>query len=207
MGELGDLIQTIESSIKEELKADGFKRRGKYGILTASIDGNTYGWLGLNRATYKAEKVVLINPVIGIHNKKMWEIYDELLDYDGAKNWIATFGRPLGYYMPENTYRTWEFFHGKSIKPGVKDIVSNVRKYGIPWMKKLCNLEYLADTLEKYNAIDYNIFQLPLVWFLAGDREKAFTCANKYLERRKGDDELLDRYNNFITKLADWELE
>jgi len=105
--------------------------------------------------------------------------------------------------MPDNYYRDWKFHAGENIEAGVEEIVWNIREYGIPWMKKLCDLNYLAAAMERYRPVDYIVFDLPLVWLLAGDKEKALTCADKYLEKRKNDKELRERYDNFIAKVKD----
>jgi len=193
-----EFIKDVDSYVIEKLEKLGFTKKKE--LFYLPIDENTIGVIALPRATRYSKEAFSIAPVIGVINKQVEEIVHELT---GQKRKGLTKSEFLGYLMPENSYREWEFHKSIPISFVARNMIKNIKKYGIPWMKKLSNMRYLAEEMEKDLAIPGGHYEaLPIIWFLLGEKERAFNHINKVFEKVKGKNpQFEEEYKQFVDKL------
>jgi len=191
-----ELIKKVDAYVTKKLEKLGFKK--KKGLFYLPIDENTTGVIALPRATRYSKEAFSIAPVIGVINHQLEKL---VYDLTGKKQSGLTKSESLGYLMPAQSYREWEFNKSIPISMVANNMIKSIKKYGIPWMKKLSNLQFLTEEMEKENAYYYT---LPIIWLLLGKREKALNILNKALEKAKSkNSQLQEEYEQFITNLLE----
>lgn len=182
MGALGGFIKEIDACIAKELAKIGFRKRKSVYILV--IDDYCNGWLGLNRATYRAEENVEIHPNIGVFHVGIAELLTDLTKRDYISIPPATACTPLYTIMPVNEYYSWQFHLGDPIVATVADLVSNVTTFGLPWIRQSSSPEHLLRLL-KEDLLEHRIYRYPALLFLLGRKEEAVAFVEQQLDLLK----------------------
>ena len=188
----------------EKLAVGGFKKR-KLGIFTLGLNTEIIGWLGLNTAHY--QDGVAINPVVGVRHQKLERLIAELLDMKPSEYIPGSFGRPVGYLMPQKEYASWSFREGDDCEPLVGEMVSAVEKFGRPFMEQNSTLATLYNTLLKSKRgtpPDQLDFRIAVASVLLGKREEAETFVDaKLREMGNRNDAAAELFRKFAKKLRD----
>ena len=205
MSELKDLIKSVESAVMESLRLLGFEK--KRGVRIKMLNDETFGWVGLNRGDYPAEKEISINPVMGVYNLRVRKLYEELMEREPSKYLIPVTSSPLGYLMPENNYREWFFQHGIEIRPNLKDMIDSIKQYGLPWMEKQTDWKVLVEVAKTNGLQGFREYIPPTIWLAYGEKEKAIEYGEEALSKKKmkGDaKKYVDQYAKFLDKIKQW---
>jgi len=188
MATLKSLINEIEQLCKKELATLGFYR--KRGVFIKDIDSGNLGWLGLNRATYKAEGVVDVHPVVGIINTEVEQLASTWSGSNVVRDFSPTVTEPLYFLITGGKYISWRFFQNGNTAGIVHNLREAVSDYGLPVMEKLGDksilLEWLLGRPGKLNEA-YNRYRIPAVYVLLGEKEKAREYIRSVLEQLSED--------------------
>lgn len=198
-----DLKKAIVAAVGLELRACGFVR--KKGVFVSSIFGEVYGWVGLNCASHGSAVRWSVNPVVGVHNRTLETLVDDLAEKDRARQWFATVGRPVGYLMPKHSYVTFDFEVGSDPQLRAKEIARNISTYGVPWMNQLADLENLSQAVREHCVGEVISYLVPCIELLLGSVDKALQVAREYRRVWQGGGEHEAAYEKFIERVANWE--
>jgi hypothetical protein len=155
-----------------ELQALGFvKSKGEFlKRYSPSLDG----WLGLNLAERNLPDALAINPVVGVRHVALNSILDRLRDDVpvGPKPVVCS---PLGYLMPENSFREWEFTSRGDCVSIAKSMSSAVEAFGIPYIERLGDWDFFCRKIEEPGfLLEHEANKvLPVVHAINGDRNRA----------------------------------
>lgn len=194
----------FEKIITEKIKPLSFSKK-KY-VYIKEVDEQTIGTIGFGIASNRVPGSLFINPVVGIFNKQVEEIYCQLTGYDSIKTHQATVGTNVGFLIPpENYYKEWEL-SDSCIDNVTADIIEKIVTYGLPFIEKYRNPNELLKCLEerRYILEITRIYKLPIMYYLLGYKDKALeyvdTVSNNFKDKNNVDAE---RYLGFTQKFRE----
>jgi hypothetical protein len=197
------------SSLKTEALADcesalaelGFvKRRGA--LLQERGEGAS-GWIGLNLATRGLPRSLLVNPVVGVRFAYLEELQVALRDDVPRSKPMPVISKPLGYLMPEKSFRSWEFAQGDDTGQVAASLAGAVRQYGEPYISQYSDWAMLSRHIGEtgFLAEHERAKILPLVHEINGNhREARFIIENELQRIADSDDMYAQSYRKFAEK-------
>ena len=189
-----ELKNNVLNYLEIKLSDIGFKK-SKY-VYLYEKDKNSIFVIGLNDSKQQTKDRLFINPVMGLIVKPAEELLFKLTGYDSLKNKISTISRPLGYLMPENTYKIWEFGNNLDNPRIIDHLFNTILNYGIPFIEKCTNYQYIINefTTGKVGLPFEKDYKIPILLFLNGQINEAF----QYIEmNKKKNIEFYLPYNEF----------
>jgi len=167
-----DFSKAISSSVERELKKHSFEKKNEF--FNWEINDETRGLIALDRIPYKQKNAFGIAVGVGVINIIVQNIVSEFLGQENLKD-LATISNGLSYLMPEHRWKEWAFRQSDANDSVIIDMMSAITKYGIPWMKRLSNMEAQIQELEsKPWAINGSErFDLPVLYLLKGNKDRA----------------------------------
>lgn len=188
----------FEKIIAEELKVLGFSKK-KY-FFVKQLDELTIGSIGFFISSYQTPGTIYVNPVVGIHNKKIEEIYCMLTGADTIKTCRGTISISIGYLIPPDyRYKEWRIFDNDNKNPTITDLIENITAFGIPFMKHYKAPGEMLKCLEERKYIVDASYHLPIMYYVLGNKEQALN----YIEINKNKKK--DRqYLEFAVKFRDF---
>ncbi|MFD0206241.1 MULTISPECIES: hypothetical protein [Saccharothrix] len=142
---MSNLKKEVLAACTAGLRELGFtKQDGK--LILDRGDGAS-GWLGLNLATFALPASLMVNPVVGVRFASVEDIMLTIRD-DIPRTPMPVVSRPLGYLMPERTFRTWEFQRDGNIEQVAASLVSAVKQYGIPYIDTYADWRVFCHSVE-----------------------------------------------------------
>lgn len=152
---------TLSALKKEALAACGERLKGigfegyKGGIIYGlKMRPEFLMTVGLLAALRDEPGAVTIAPVVGVRSGQVQALVDKFsggLDQVGPMTTTVT--SPLGYLMPERTYRRWVFRSKEEASSVAEDLVSAVQEYGMTFADHNATLEQLTSTLHAKPAM------------------------------------------------------
>ncbi|MFV2179322.1 hypothetical protein ACFHW2_41770 [Actinomadura sp. LOL_016] len=137
-----------------------------------------------------------------MRHKKLEEILlllrDDLLDGP-----VPVVTRPLGYLMPESTFRTWDFVDGGDLGEVANSLAEAVSTYGEPFIATYSDWGTLSRDLEKSDLLleHEKAMTLPVVAAMNAETGRATKMVELELDGLRGrDDAYAEAYRNFAVK-------
>jgi hypothetical protein len=193
------LKQTLRTA-GTEIERLGMKRRGAAYVLGLRRD--VRGLVQFNVAMDRGEKTIGISPVVSIRHDRIEERLQSLCPSTNFR-FMGTLGRPIGYLMPEHTYREWYFepepFDSAAV---VDEMALMIQQYGLPFMTENSSLEAITRALEekRFSNNDSIAYRLPLAYLLSGRVNLAAEYVRKHLaEMQPRQDIVAGSYREFGT--------
>jgi hypothetical protein len=198
-------MQEVFARARAELERAGFKPR-VHEIYTRALDADAVGWVGLNNAFDSHARVLRINPVIGVRYQPVERLVAEMCGLKFHAYVPPTVTIPLGYLMPEDTYRTWDFQEGEELHSVAASMACALTDYGLPFMTARAAPEALTATLRdrRFQVGEQAEYRIPALLYLLGREEEA----KAYLRERltalsTANYPAADFYRNFAHALLD----
>jgi hypothetical protein len=159
----------------------GFKKRGGE-VFTMDLAPGVLGWLGLNRATrHRAPGDVEINPVVGVRFQDVERIVAECRGVKFHAYEPPTISSPLGYVMPETSYKAWVFRTQASEKVAL-EMTHAIKTHGLPSMRSVVDLSELCRRFEEVPGFEHQlVYRRPVGVLLAGDAQRAHALLDETL--------------------------
>jgi hypothetical protein len=167
-----------------ELSSFGFKKRAGQ-IYTCDIAEDYLGWIGLNQGTYPNEGFE-INPVIGVRHQELEKLVAVLQKKKPHQYIPSTTSRPLGYLMPEKSYKTWTFALAapEKMDSPVMNMITAIEDFGLPFMKNHLSIDAIINGLNAgFGIPEQRTYRLAAGYLLAGKRELVKEIADDWSER------------------------
>lgn len=215
--------------LKEQFEELGFKKK-KVLFFRVIADG-LEGTLGLNMFTHGSSTTLGVNPGIGVLHHRINEMFYTLIDHTNTFG-TPTVGLPLYSLISSKTYICWKFVIGKDVEHVATDLVTQLKRYGFPWMESMVDEDRFIESVRTDGAPGQRQYLVPFVLKYFGkleDMEEALiefhpknAKPNPAVESlfanskdfevimsapwRPPSQEQIDEYDNFIEKLRALEI-
>ena len=165
-----ELILKVMDIARQELCAVGMRKRSG-NIFTFELNMEAIGWVGLNTGVRSYGGQLAVNPVVGVRHQI---IEKTLADIEGKKfhSYIPpTISTHIGYLMPQKSYTPWLFTENTDHTTTVQEMVIAIIKFSKPFMEANATLDAICEAMSssRYGILDYNIYHIPVAYFLLGE--------------------------------------
>ena len=150
-----ELRKKVMLLLEEKLLEFGFEKK-MLNTFVRQLDDNRIQNIGFTFANCGQKYSFYLNPVIGVAYKNVNRLAAQLnnaLPFKYPEYVYATISTPLGYLMPENTFKEWKFSN-----PDDED-----------------NLVYGLEC-DKFHIGEVKYDLLPIFYYLRGNNERALQC-------------------------------
>lgn len=197
--------KSILTAIEQRLKSLSFKKQ-PVGFLRA-LEPNVSGYVGLLVSTHLPRGRIGVSAVIAVISKPVEDAIRKLSDNSPYVNEL-TLSTQVGYITPEANYLQWIFDPAlpELTGPEIEKIIRAIGKYGLAFMHEHTTLDSIITELEAkhFTTNEVRQYRLPVIYLLAGRREKALWFVNQELEKmRTRTDAVATTYRNFAQRLKD----
>jgi hypothetical protein len=179
-------IADVVAACRDRLGALGFDRRSGE-IFTADISPDVLGWLGLNRAVSRSDRLLEINVVIGLRHQGI-ERCLATLEGDKFHPYLPpTISLHLGYLMPERRYHPW-FFQAGNVESEADAMVRAIERYALPFINEHGSTERLVDLMAsgEVGVREQLAFRLPIAYRILGMEDSATTALTARIHELQG---------------------
>lgn len=183
----------IDNQLIANLIALGFKKKRHY--FVKNINKNVFSTISFNTSVCTLKGHTLINPFVGVGYIDVNQLYLTLCD---VKNCVCpTIWQGLGYLMPDNNYKEWDFINEGNNDDVLSDMFSAILLYGEQYWKRLSDFDELfkAVYIRETGLInDRRERLLPVLYYMKGEKQKGVEFIEKTIKRssiRPTDKELL----------------
>jgi hypothetical protein len=200
------MLVNFHKAIEESLSELKICRRGE-GIYSFLINKEVLGWIGFNRVVNRTDKVIEINPVIGVRHQTLEKLVAELIGVKFQRYIPPTLSIHLGYLMPEQKYHPWLIQIIEpiiSVQISAQEMASAIKEYGLPFMLENANLQNLCKTMTEteFSFREHCYYRIPVAFFLLNDFENAKRYLNMILVKLKDrKDSAATLYRDFSSRL------
>jgi hypothetical protein len=158
--------------------------RKKYNFIK-KISEDSIGTIGFGIHSHLG--TLFINPVIGVINNYVEELYSKLTGIDTVSIFFPTISTPIGYLMPENIFLEWEYSEQKDITYLNSTLISAIEKFGFPFMEKYKAQDELLTCFKQNKFINNQSkdYRLPILYYIMGEKGKGLDVIKSSLERQK----------------------
>ena len=167
-----NFTKTIVDRISQFCKEVGFNKSA--GKFNCKINENVTAWLHFGIANYHSTDRYVC-PTVGIKYNDISNLSRALYGYIPHDTW----GTPLGYLMPENTYKEWQFCCDSDNEQSFADMFDSIRTYAFPTINELSSI----DGLLKY--LDKQPITLPLALYTIGDYQKGLAIIEQRIDQQR----------------------
>lgn len=176
----------LERELTTRCKDIGFKKK-KYYNFYKPINESIYATLGFGMATLVDKGHIYVNVTVGLFFKTVEDVYMQITGYNRFEIMQPTIGMQLGYLMPEETFKQWDFVENADNTFLFEDLFMNIKTYGFPYQQMMSNFDRLFDAFEKRERGILNIGRdryLPILYYLKGDKQKGEEVIKTAIERQ-----------------------
>lgn len=175
----------VEKSLAAICNRIGFKKKQYYYIKP--IDNNVIATLHFGVATHTDKGHIYVNVTIGVSHKNVEELRVKLT---GNNNTLlqSTIGIQIGYLMPGNSFKEWDFAENMDNSHVYEDILKNIQTYGFAYQEKMKNFDNLFEAFEKRIQGVLNQARdryLPILYYLKGNKPEGLKAIEESLERQQ----------------------
>ncbi len=176
----------VEKGFSLMSKGMGFKLK-KYNFYKP-ISEMAHATLGFGMATHTDKGHIYVDVTIGVFHKDVEELLNKLTGYNSFDIMQPTIGTQIGYLMPGNSYKEWDFIENKDNSHLYDDILTNIQTYGFAYQEKMKDFDKLLEAFEKREPGIFNSARdrcLPILYYLKGDKQKGLKAIEAAIERQK----------------------
>lgn len=195
------LKKIVEKGLADICDRIGFKKK-KYNFYKP-INEDVYATLGFGLALHRVREHIYVNATVGVLHKNIEEFKKKLTGYNNLEVMQPTSGLQIGYLMPENIYKEWDFIENTDNSHVFEDILINIQTYGFPYQEKMKDFDNLLEAFEKRVPGILNQARdryLPIFYYLKGDKQKGLKAIEEAIERQKKP--MTEEEIEFLKKLA-----
>jgi len=176
------------------LRDIGFRKSGYVSVL--DLDAGCAGWVGVNTGMLRCTKVLSIDPNVGVIHWETERLWKEFERRPVGETPAPTVFDNIGYLIPAHTFRGYLIEPTADPTDMIREIITDVQTYAVPWMHDLCDMEKLTALAER-DTPDYAAYRVPILRALQGQPEKALAAMEYYKGRRTHVPAFLERYAKF----------
>lgn len=175
----------IQKGLVEVCQDMGFGKTKYY--FVKNKDGEVIDTLHFGMVTQSLRGHIIVNVTVGASHRKVEELYAKLT---GNKNLIlkTTIGSQLGYLMPENDFKEWDFIEGQDNSNVFNNLSYCIKTYGFPYQETMSDFNNLFKAFEKREPGILHFTRdryLPILYYLKGEKQKGLQFIEEAIERQK----------------------
>jgi hypothetical protein len=178
---MSNFSQEIKKEIAFRLKELGFKKGKKYPEYYKQWDENTYMHICFGMASFLLPGHRFVSPNIGICYTDVNRLYEQLSGKETTNNIYPTVSEGLGYIMPVNTFKEWDFVENQDNTAVYDDMFNAITTYGFAYITEKDRHSRIVDFFKTREKAPHQI--LSISYFLNGEKEKGSQVFNEFLER------------------------
>lgn len=150
----------------------GFKK--KQDDFIKPIDDNVTAVLRFGIYVHKQIGHIFVDVNVGVSFKNVEKLLYFLLNRDKVI-FGHTILKQIGYLMPENTHKEWDFVENANNTRVFEDLSKSIQNFGFPYLEKMKHFDNLLQTFERreqgvfYASRDKYV---PILYYLKGEKEK-----------------------------------
>ncbi len=195
-----EFLKEVEKGMSAICNKIGFKKKQYYFIKP--IENNVIATLNFGMAAHKVQGHIYVNVAIGVSHKNIEELYIKLTEKSNAL-FQATISMQIGYLMPEDSFKEWDFVESTDNSNVFEDLLNCIQTYGFEYIEKMKDFNNLFEAFEKRVSGVLNQSRdryLPILHYLKGDKQKGIQFIEEAIERQKKPVD--DEKKEFLKKLA-----
>lgn len=169
-----NFTQVVKKEIDQRMKTLGFKKKTVY---YKQWGENVYLTVHFGIASFLLPKHRLVSPDIGICYVDVNRLNEQLSGREITNDIYPTVGKGLGYTMPVNTFKEWDFAENQDNTATYDDMFNAITTYGFAYFTGKDRHSMIVGLYE-------NIQVLSISYFLNGEKEKGLQVFNEFLERK-----------------------
>lgn len=191
---INEAKKNIERSISEGIKTMGFKKK-KY-FYYKLLKPNIYATIDVSSFSAFHEKCRAYSIQIGILYENVEKIAYELTGIDKLALMKPTMSTDIGYLMPENRFKRWEFSYEFSNEKEFSEMFKAIETYGNGYWEKYSNSDVFFHAFYIREAGIQNATRdkyLPILYYIRGEKEKGLQVIEDAIIRmgtRQTDEEI-----------------
>ena len=133
--------------------------------------------------------MIYINPIVGIYDKELEEIYEILvsdIDLSTNNDTKCTALISMGYLLPNKSYTTWQIsstYVDEQIFENVDNLLNTINKHALPYLYSLNDRNTLLYELKASN-IGFqmnNQFKIPIIMSILGEKNSGINYVRRVL--------------------------
>jgi len=146
---------------------------GSSGVYTIPVDDQIDGWVGLNEARDRGDCFEL-NPFVGVVHHALERKVAELTGRTSSEPSPSVTSH-LAYLLPGSAGRSkpWRFCKSEDLAGEADSLTRAVADYALPFMRELSAPDRLAQAIRDLSFEEARAERLPVIYWLAGDKERA----------------------------------
>jgi hypothetical protein len=175
----------VEKGLSAICDKIGFKKKQCYFIKP--MDDNVIAILHFGMVTHASKGHIYINVGVGVSYKNAEKLLYFLLGRDKVI-FDHTILQQIGYLMPENTFKEWDFVEDANNTRVFEDLLKSIQAYGFPYQEKMRCFDNLLQSFERRDAGILYIARdryLPILYYLKGDKQRGVQAIEEAIERQK----------------------
>lgn len=187
--------------VRNRLEQIGFVASQR--LMRRPMINSMVGTIGRNDRTTRNAVDWEVNPVIGVYSIDLGDLKAELTATSDPYS-VPHISTPLGYLMPEKTFRMWHFEDGIDNEAVADDMIESIRQYGVPWMEAHASLDAMCAALRtgQYGWPSQIDFSLPVCLLLLDRVDEALRTARQNMAKRsRSGGEYEEDYRRFVDAL------
>jgi hypothetical protein len=192
---LKEFKKEVETNLRTICMQIGFKKKDY--IFFKPINENAIAQLGFGFATHQYKGHILVNIFVRVFYKDVEELHSKLMEYSTN----GTTGMQIGYLMPENTFKEWDFVENSDNTFLYNDIKKTIEIYAFAYFEERKDVDVFFQLLKERNrhvlgGIDV---YLPILYYLKGDKQRGLKVIEEAIERmskRPTDEEIRAKSGN-----------
>ena len=203
---MSSLREEINAALKLRCSAEGFKKKG-YCFYRESSNKDFNDLLNFGQYTYSSGRGIDVS--VGIRHLVIERLYVHLTDHREGKVIlpIPMFMVQMGFLEPEFEFKDWFFKDNYNLDGRMDEIFGEIRHYAYPFYTEFENIDRLIEAYEKRELLigrDYQFYMLPLLYLVAGRKNKGEDFLNNQLLSGFVDDfkcKFIERYMEHANSL------
>ncbi len=204
---MSPLIRRTEEACRRALEELGFtKRRHRFSI---EINQDVVGTVGLNRAVRRRDRVVEINPVVGVLHLPLACRLAEIGGEPKVSRYSAppTISRHIGYLTPRHKYTPWLFSEKADADGIARHMAEVIHDHGLPFLRQHQKLIDFYDSMVHRRfggSAERFAYYLPVAALMLGMPGKSSEHIKRYLSNIRGRHDIsAENYRKFAGQMFD----
>lgn len=171
---------TFSELLREKLALLGFKRKGKDEFLR-EVNGfvHSIGFCHSSSIPHFRSYYIMI----GLSYPKLEDLAMDLGVY-----YAGAWGVTIGQLTPKNNFQQWLVENSateEDVRDTVIEMLNLIETYAIPFLDKYSDINEILFELEEGNRFIPRHYDLPLIYYMLGEKENAISYVNQELIRKE----------------------